>query len=146
MAKKIFIEANVILDLFECGRVFHKESVEVMRILSLDEEIELFISSDMVSNIFYILQNRYKYSFEKTLSTIENITQMMCIHSVTHEHIERSIEICKKGLFRDYEDALQYICALKEECVLIITNNTKDFQDASMEVLSTVEFLGILER
>ena len=146
MAKKIFIDANVILDLFEPGRAFHEVSVEVMRILSMDEETELFISSDMVSNIFYILQNHYKYGFEKTLITIENITRMMRIHSITHEHIERSIEICKKGEFKDFEDALQNVCALKEGCMLIITNNKKDFQNASMEVLSTPEFLRLTER
>ena len=146
MAKKIFIDANVILDLFESGRTFHKESIEVMKRLSSDGEIELFISSDMISNIFYILQNHYKYGFEKTLDAIEKIMTMMSICGVSQEDIQVSIEICKNGEFKDFEDALQYVCALKEGCILIITNNKKDFQNASIEVLSTPEFLRLTER
>ena len=146
MAKKIFIDANVILDLFESGRVFHEASVEVMKRLFSDARTELFISSDMVSNIFYVLQNHYKYGFEKTLDAIEKITTMMRICGVSQEDIRVSIEICKKGEFRDFEDALQYVCALKEGCMLIITNNKKDFQNASVEVLSTPEFLRLTER
>lgn len=146
MTKKIFIDANVILDLFESGRAYHEESVEVMKRLFSDEETALFISGDMVSNIFYILQNHYKYGFEKTLDAIEKITIMMRIYSVTQEDIRVAIEICKNGQFKDFEDALQYICALKEGCILLITNNTKDFKNASIEVLSTEAFLRLTQR
>ncbi len=52
-----------------------------MRRLSSDGEIELFISSDMISNIFYILQNHYKYGFEKTLDAIEKSVKSVHIMS-----------------------------------------------------------------
>ena len=139
MHKKVFIDANVILDLFEESRVFHKYSVEVMNKLLSNEEIELFITSDMISNIFYILNSRYKYGFDNTLLVIEKISNIYTIHSVSYDDIKDSLEICKKHLFKDYEDALQYICALNEECSLIITNNPKDFKNSSIDIATTKE-------
>lgn len=53
--------------------------------------------------------------------------------------IDHTIELCKKHIFKDYEDGMQYICALKEDCTLIITNNPKDFKNASVEVVTSKE-------
>ena len=143
MYTKIFIDANVIIDLFEKSRPFHKYSVITIKKLILDENIELFISSDMVSNIFYILKNRYKYSFENTLEVIEKISQIFFLHSVDKNDINLSIDICKKYIFKDDEDALQFICALSNECTLIITNNPKDFKNSSINIKTTKELCNI---
>lgn len=43
--------------------------------------------------------------------------------------------------FGDYEDALQYYSALRENVEAIITRNTKDFADSSLSVLTPDEFL-----
>lgn len=137
MHKKVFIDANVILDLFECSRPFHEYSRDVIGKLILDEEVELFISTDMISNIFYILNNRYKYGFDKTLNVIEKISQIFNLHGVIKSDISSSIDICKKHIFKDYEDALQYICALDDECTLIITNNPKDFKNSSIDIATS---------
>ncbi|MDO8453893.1 MAG: PIN domain-containing protein [Sulfurimonas sp.] len=139
MHKKVFIDANVILDLFECSRLFHEYSTDVIGKLILDEEVELFISTDMISNIFYILNNIYKYGFDKTLNVIEKISQIFNLHGVVQSDIRASIDICKKHIFKDYEDALQYICALDDECTLIVTNNPKDFKNSSIDIATSKE-------
>lgn len=139
MHTKVFIDANVIIDLFEQSRPFHAYSVSVISELLSNEEIELFISTDMISNIFYILNSRYKYGFDKTLQVIEKISQIFTLHSVEKNNIDAAIDICKKHIFRDYEDALQYFCALADECTLIITNNPKDFKNSSVDIVTTKE-------
>ena len=53
--------------------------------------------------------------------------------------IDNTIAICKEHIFKDYEDGMQYICALKEDCTLIITNNAKDFKNASVGVVTSRE-------
>lgn len=139
MHKYIFIDANVLIDLFEVKRVFHHDSVEVIGKLFRDASCELFISSDMISNIFYILKNHYKYGFDDTLDVIDKISKSFTVHGVTSDDISLSIDICREGIFKDYEDALQYVCALKKECSLIITNNPKDFKNASIDIKTTRE-------
>ena len=144
MEQNIFIDANVLIDLFEKKRVFHDDSVYVMGKLFGDENVDLFISSDMISNIFYILNNHYKYGFEKTLDVIDKISKAHVVHPVSFDDISMSIKICKEAQFRDYEDALQYICALKEECTLIVTNNPKDFKNSLIEIKTTKELSRLL--
>ena len=72
---KIFIDANIILDIFSKDRRNHHYSKEVTRYL-LQKEYELYISSDMITNIFYILKNRYKLQFEVVLKIIDNLLKI----------------------------------------------------------------------
>jgi len=49
-----------------------------------------------------------------------------------------------KGLnskFADFEDSLQYFSALKSECNLIITRNSKDFKESYLSVMTAEEYL-----
>ena len=39
------------------------------------------------------------------------------------------------------EDATQYYCALDNNCDVILTNNTKDFNLSSLPVMTADEFL-----
>jgi len=45
--------------------------------------------------------------------------------------------------FKDFEDAIQYYCALESDLRLIITRNQKDFKLSTIPVLSAKEYLGM---
>lgn len=54
------------------------------------------------------------------------------------------IEI-EKGLisnFNDFEDALQYYCAMRTGCNFFITRNVKDFKKSDIPVMTPDEFIG----
>ena len=56
--------------------------------------------------------------------------------------------IIDKGLssaFSDFEDALQYYCALQSNCNILITRNGKDFKFSELPVLTGEEYLKSLE-
>jgi hypothetical protein len=46
--------------------------------------------------------------------------------------------------FNDYEDAVQCACALTENLDAVVTRNTKDFTNTSLQIYSPSEFLQIL--
>ena len=53
--------------------------------------------------------------------------------------------IVGKGLnsaFSDFEDSLQYYCALQAKCSIIITRNGKDFKDSRLPVMTAGEYLA----
>ena len=53
--------------------------------------------------------------------------------------------IIEKGLnsaFTDFEDSLQYFCALNTECNVLLTRNQKDFKEYAIPVMSADEFLS----
>lgn len=137
---KIFVDANILLDLFEKTRSNHQFSKNAILKLISNEKIELVISSDIITNIFFILNSRYKYPFDKTLEVIEQIDKITSIESISKSDILNAIEICKNRIFKDFEDALQYMCALKSDCTLILTNNPKDFKKCNLEINTSKEF------
>jgi len=52
--------------------------------------------------------------------------------------------IIEKGLaskFSDFEDALQYNCAVQMDCNILITRNGKDFKESIIPVLTPDEYL-----
>jgi hypothetical protein len=57
-------------------------------------------------------------------------------------------KIIDKGLlsdFTDFEDSLQYYCAVEMNCDIIITRNGKDFKESGIPVLMPSEYLKSLK-
>ena len=57
-------------------------------------------------------------------------------------------KMIEKGLsskFTDFEDALQYHCALKTDCNILITRNGKDFKESDIPVMTPDEYLTSLK-
>lgn len=143
MDRKVYFDTNVIVDLFDESRIYHKDSLFVLQTILENGEIEVFINSDSVTNLFYILKNRSKLSFDESLKKLESIKDIFTIVSIEKSDIEIAIDICKKHIFKDYEDCMQYVCALKAKCTLIITNNPKDFKNSSIDIVTTKELSNI---
>jgi len=139
MHKRIYIDTNVIIDLFDKKRPFHQYSLAVIKNIFANEDIEVFINTDTLSNLFYILRSYIKLNFDDSIDKLEYIKNSFNVVCSEPIDIDSAIEICKEHIFNDYEDAMQYICALKAECSLIITNNPKDFKNASIEIITSRE-------
>ena len=45
--------------------------------------------------------------------------------------------------FKNFEDAIQYYCALESDLRLIITRNQKGFKLSTIPVLSAKDYLGL---
>jgi len=56
---------------------------------------------------------------------------------------ENVIDLALKSGWKDFEDAVQNFSAVVDPQIsAIITRNTKDFKDSSLEVVDSVEFLN----
>ena len=89
----------------------------------LGAKVKVFINTDTLTNLFYILRAHVKLDFDESLQKLQLITQSFSVISYSMPEIEGALEICKKHIFKDYEDAMQYMCALKEDCTLIGFSN-----------------------
>ncbi len=137
MHKRVYFDTNVIVDLFDVARPFHQESLHVFKTIFENEEIDVFINTDTITNLFYILRSHIKLSFDDAIEKLEFIKNNFNIVSTEMIEIDQTIDLCKKHIFNDYEDGMQYICALKVECTLLITNNAKDFKNAQIKVITS---------
>ena len=134
MKTKLFLDANVVLDLLGERDPFYKA---VARIATLADKgkINLVVSALTYSIVFYLLSK-----FEDREVVKEKIRKF----KVIAETSDLTDKILEKGLsskFSDFEDALQYHCALMMNCDILITRNGKDFKGSEIPVLSPDEFL-----
>jgi predicted nucleic acid-binding protein len=138
MKTKLFLDANVVLDLLGERDPFYKA---VARIATLADkgEINLVVSALTYSIVFHLLSK-----FEDREVVKEKIRKFK-VFAETSDLTDKIIEKGLSSRFLDFEDALQYHCALMMNCDIVITRNGKDFKGSEIPVLSPDEFLVFYE-
>lgn len=132
--KKIFIDTNIIIDVL-MKREGYLSSAKVLA-LAKNEDESLFVSVLTMANIAYILRKTLKGDrFYKEMAVLSDLLSVV---DVTKEYFLFALELQAK----DFEDALQYYCAISNMCDVLVTRNKKDFCFSSMEVMTPEELLA----
>ena len=130
--KRIFIDTNVIIDVL-MQRDGYLSSARVLA-LAKNEDTTLFVSVLTMANLAYILRKSLKgdsfYAEMRKLSCLVNVAD------TTNDHFLSALDLQAK----DFEDALQYYCALDNSCDVIITRNKKDFTFSAIPVQTPEEY------
>jgi len=136
--KIIFLDTNVIIDFLADRRPFSLTAAEIFN-ASLSGNVKIYISSVSYNNIYYIL--RQSLSHNETLKLLEALSEMTEIVDVTKAVIKKSL----KSEFKDFEDAIQYNCALTvSKLDFIVTRDSKDFKKSTLPVMNPQEAVGII--
>ncbi len=138
MKEKLFLDTNVILDLLGERDPFY-ESIAKIATIADKGRIKLIVSALSYSTMFYLLTK-----FENNEIVKEKLRKFKVIADTS----DLTDKIIDKGLsskFSDFEDALQYYCALKMECNILITRNGKDFKESDIPVMTPDEYLSSLK-
>ena len=136
--KRIFIDTNVVIDFLADRRPF---SIDAARLfdMAIDGRVKIYISAVSYNNIYYIL--RQSLTNSATIKLLEELAAMSEIADVTNNVIRQSL----KTDFNDYEDAIQYFCAMAVSGIdCIITRDTKDFKKSTISVLTPSEAIAAL--
>jgi len=136
--KKVFVDANVIIDMFDKSR---ENCIIANRIMNycVDREIELYTSCDLVTTVYYVLSKKGK---KKALEDVKAASDIFELIPFTNEDLNGAIYLMEKDKnFKDLEDTLQYVLAKKAECDLILTND-KRFYSPDIKTFSTKQFLN----
>lgn len=138
MKKRIFLDTNVVLDLLGEREPFYDSAAKIAT-LADKGIIHLIVSALSYSTVYYLLSR-----FEDKEQVKEKIRKF----KVITETSDLTDKIVDKGLsskFSDFEDSLQYYCAIQEDCNILITRNGKDFKESHIPVLSPDEYLNSLK-
>ena len=134
--KHIFMDTNVVIDFLANRQPFSMDAAKLFD-LAINEKVRIYISAVSYNNIYYIL--RQSLTNAATIKLLEELADFTEITDVTNTVIRQSL----KTDFRDYEDAIQYYCALSIPKVdFIVTRNTKDFKKSILSVLTPMEAIG----
>jgi len=136
MPTNIYIDTNIAIDICDIKRPAHASSLKTIRKYT-DSQCELYINSDTLATLFYVLRNHAKFSFEETLEKMYFIGEVFTLISIDETIFYTALELCSKKECIDYEDAVQYVCAKQVEADLIVTNDKK-FVSVDIELQGTL--------
>ena len=139
--RKVFVDANVLIDFFDTNRPLRKFSLEALQVL-LKNGVELYTSCDLITTVYYVLRKKFG---KEALAFVTRLNKMCFVISFSNEEVEMAIELMRNNpKFGDLEDTLQYVLAKKEGCDLILSND-KGFYSPEIEVLDVKKFLNKLQ-
>ena len=139
MFKKIFADANVILDIFDNTRPFSKFSIKAVNYL-LSDNANLLTSSDLITTVYYVLSKKDR---NIALNAVKLSLDYFNLISFSNLEIEKTIKLVENDkTYNDLEDTLQYILAKNNGCEMILSNDN-NFSSKDIKIATTKEFCGI---
>ena len=138
MKEKLFLDTNVVIDLLGERDPFYEVAAKIAS-LADKGKILIYVSALTYSTVYYLLAR-----FENKDLVKEKIRKFKVI-AETSDLTGKIIDKALASGFPDFEDALQYYCAVDKDCRMIITRNGKDFKDSDIPVLSPDEYLTRLK-
>ena len=130
---KVFLDTNILVDLSEN----RQEAIQaaVIRQLGEDGHIQLYASYLSFANLGYIWRKMPRHERYKRIRDLSVGIEILPMDA-TQLQAALSQEV------KDYEDMLQYQCALAGGCDVIVTNNTKDYREfCTLPYVTSRDFL-----
>lgn len=117
---KVLIDTNVILDVLCKREGFFEDADKIFKLCEV-KKIEGYISALSISNLVYIM--RKELDAEKIKEVLQQLSLIFKITDLKADDLKKAADMN----FKDYEDALQSVCAVRLKANYIITRNIKDF-------------------
>jgi len=134
---KLFLDANIIIDLLDTRRKNSAFSLELLSVV-VSKNFKIAISEDILTTVYYVVKK--DVARKRILSFFEMIDDEFSVFNFKKGIIKKSIKLCQENNKFDFEDVLQAVCAEKHKCDMIITNDKK-FPVLKTPVKNTKDFL-----
>lgn len=142
MIKSIFLDANILLDIYDETRYFHRDSVQAVSQLAQDTEVDLFSSYDIITTLYHILSKKNKML---ALDMIIETNELCEIVSFSNREIQETCLLMKEDgsyQYNNLNDTIQYVMAKKMNCDSILSNK-KGFISADIRLISSNDYCKI---
>lgn len=135
---KVFLDTNILLDYLLKRQPFYESAKKVIEMCLY--KIDGFVTPHSLIDVFYMLSERTDATIEKSRETI---LKLRAVLYVIPENDDRVYMAAGNTDFADFEDSMQNESALFAGVDYIITRNKKDFEKATIPVLTTEEFVEL---
>ena len=125
---RVLIDTNVVLDFLQEREPFVENAARLFERIDTGE-IEGFIAATTITNIYYII--RRAAGVVVAQDAITQVLTELNICAVNRDVLERAIALN----FRDFEDAVQYVCGVVHTVDAIVTRDASGFVDAEIPVV-----------
>ncbi|MCE5328237.1 MAG: PIN domain-containing protein [Planctomycetaceae bacterium] len=133
----VFLDTNILLDFLGRREPFADDA---QKIWSLAErgDIRAHVSAISFSNVFYLVRKWEGLSVaRKALVGMRGLfTAVACDSQIIDQAIDAD--------FEDFEDAIQFVSAVRSRSAYLVTRNPGHFRKADIAVVSPSEFLAAI--
>jgi predicted nucleic acid-binding protein len=129
---RVLIGTNVVLDFLQEREPFVEDAARLFERIDTGE-IEGFIAATTITNIYYIV--RRAAGAVVAQDTITQVLAELNICAVDRDVLEQALALN----FQDFEDAVQYACAVVHNVDAIVTRDASGFVSAEIPVVLTDE-------
>lgn len=136
--KRVFVDTNILLDVL-LERIPFVRPAQIIWSLAERKEIQAAISALSVSNIFFIINKLA--SREKAYLAVDTLLKIFKISEITGGMISKALA----ARFPDFEDAVQYFCALKSGARAILTRDPAGYLQSKLPVMDGNEYLALIK-
>ena len=134
--RKIFLDANVVIDLINAGNRFHTDLLFLFSELTKQKK-KLYISPTTFAITYYFLSKHIKSKSKLN----EEATAFFAGFIFTREDGVIMNKVFQSD-FNDLEDGLQYFSALDADIDAIITYNQHDFAKSAIPVFHPSQYIS----
>jgi predicted nucleic acid-binding protein len=136
MKEKIFVDTDIIYDLLAKREPFYQSAAKLFT-LADEEKITIDVSALSFANIHYLVSKQL--SNQKAKHILRTFRILVHIAPID----DKIIDLALNSDFTDFEDAIQYYCALEGECQVLLTRNLKDYNKAEIPVMTAQDFTNL---
>jgi len=136
---KIFVDTNVVLDVFLKQEPFCEDSTIILY-LAKASIISVFFAAVSMTNIFYILRRNGR-SPDEAYKELDKLTVFFKVTPTSDTTISTALSL----RWKDFEDAVQYTTAKESNVDFIITRNKSDFEANDISCMTPTEFIAYLK-
>ena len=136
---KVFIDGDVILDLLLKRNHFYKAAVKLFTLIE-EAKVIGYTSPLIIADIYYIvtkLENK-KSAFEK-IRLLRNLLGILELN-------DKIIDMAIARPYNDFEDSIEYHCAVEHGINILITRNIKDYPKGDIDILEPVDYITMFNR
>ena len=137
--KHLFLDTNIIIDIFAARSPFDISAIELYR-LAKENKIKIYISATSYTTIYYILRIN-KIVHNKCLLIIQDLLKCTAIIATDQLVINKAVN----SGFDDFEDGVQYISAKSTPKIsLIVSRDKKGFKKSTIPVMDAEQALAFI--
>lgn len=136
---KVLIDTDVILDFLFDRKPFSEDAAQILSWCE-NEKIQGFVTSIMLSNIYYLLRKTAKH--EKVIENLKMLLNIVDVITINKDAVLDALH----SQFKDFEDALQNFSAQNSnEIKVIITRNSKDYKTSNLAVMEPETYINLVK-
>lgn len=133
----VLIDVNILLDVLQKREPFFGASARLLAAVETGQ-VEGYIAAHSITTLFYLIQKDRSTAEARAMLT--NLLQFLKVAAIDQAAIEQALNLD----YRNFEDAVQMMCAVQCKVDCLITRNIKDYQPALLPIMKPVDFLAAL--